>query len=69
MAQAQDSNQHLFIVRIWTDPEHTPPALARGLIEHVPSGERQYFKDLGDIQGFVSRQLASPHQDGGIHHG
>jgi hypothetical protein len=53
-----DSSHHLFIVRIWTDPAHSPPALTRGLIEHIPTGERRYFLELGEMQAFVSGQLS-----------
>jgi hypothetical protein len=53
-----DNTHHLFIVRIWTDSAHSPPALTRGLIEHIPTGERRYFLELGDMQAFVSGQLA-----------
>jgi hypothetical protein len=56
----EEGRQHLFILRIWTEPAGPPIRLSRGLIEHIPSGERQYFVDLADVQGFVSRQLSLP---------
>ena len=56
----EEGKQHLFVLRIWTDAAKPTPRLSRGVIEHVPSGERQYFVDLADVQGFVSRQLSLP---------
>jgi hypothetical protein len=61
-----DSSHHLFIVRIWTDPAHSPPALTRGLIEHIPTGERRYFLELGEIQAFVSSRLSTEGRSRGI---
>lgn len=47
-------------MRIWMDPEEEPARLSRGIIEHVPSGERRYFRDLSEIEAFVSVRLATP---------
>jgi hypothetical protein len=45
-------------MRIWVDPAQATARLSRGLIEHVPSGERRYFLDLGEIQEFVTSRLS-----------
>jgi hypothetical protein len=49
----------LFVVRIWVDPAQVPARVSRGLIEHIPSGERRYFLDLGEIQAFVTSRLST----------
>ncbi len=59
MGDTDAINHHLFIVRIWTDPAHAPPALTRGLIEHIPTGERRYFLELEEMQSFVSARLST----------
>lgn len=57
---SEEAKPHLFVMRIWVDPEQAPAGLSRGLIEHVPSGERRYFRDLGEIQTFIAGRLAAP---------
>ena len=54
MAAFEDNTQ-VFIVRIWYEPRHTEqaPDEWRGVIEHVPSGERRYLKDLNHIIAFI----------------
>ena len=45
----------MFILRVWLERreiEGTTPKW-RGVIEHVPSGERRYVKDLVEIRAFV----------------
>jgi hypothetical protein len=46
-----EDNTHVFIVRIWLEPREIEGTSAkwRGVIEHVPSGERRYVQDLDDI--------------------
>lgn len=48
-----------FIVRIWRELGEAPGALGdwRGSIEHVPSGHRAYFRDLGAIVPFMKPHL------------
>jgi hypothetical protein len=48
-----------FIVRIWREPgetEDAPPSW-RGVIEHIPSGQRRAVKDLSDIAHFIAIYL------------
>lgn len=59
MGAPSEGTQHLFIVRIWTDPGQSPPRLTRGLIEHIPSGERRYFLEWSEMQAFLSGRLAT----------
>lgn len=56
---SEEDRPHLFVLRIWVDPAQAPAMLSRGLIEHVPSGERRYFRDLGEIQAFVTSRLST----------
>lgn len=58
MSSTEDTAPHLFIVRVWTDPALAPPSIARGLVEHIPSRERRYFRELSDLEGFVAQALA-----------
>jgi len=51
---------HSFIVRIWIEPrEIASENLAwRGMVQHVMSGERTYFRTFEDMVGFISRLVA-----------
>lgn len=44
-----------FIVRVWLEPREVPGALAelRGSIEHVPSGNTGYLRNLDEIARFI----------------
>ena len=52
----QDS-QHLFIVRIWFETGTEPDPIWRGSVEHIPSGERQYFVQLSSLVEFIRFRL------------
>jgi len=51
MASRLDKDTAVFIVRIWQEPREIERAAPewRGVVEHVPSGERRYFTDLSEI--------------------
>jgi hypothetical protein len=55
MALLEDSTQ-VFIVRVWLEPREIDgaPIAWRGVIEHVPSGERRYVRDLDDIPANIA---------------
>lgn len=53
-----EGKPQLFVLRVWTDTSETEVRLSRGVIEHVRSGERQYFRELSEVQAFVSRHLS-----------
>lgn len=55
----EETSPHLFVMRIWIEPAETPARLSRGIIEHVPTGERRYFRDLNEIQAFVTDRLST----------
>lgn len=60
-------NQHLFIVRIWSE-EARPTAHWRGAVEYVQSHERMYFTSLADLSDFIGFHLLSgpPPLDAGV---
>jgi hypothetical protein len=46
---------HSFIVRIWQEQREfsSSPPEWRGVIEHIPDGERQYFQQIEEILPFM----------------
>ncbi len=62
-----EDNTHVFIVRVWLEPREIEgaPLEWRGSVEHVPSGNRCYVKELGEIAGFVAPYLKQM----GVKHG
>jgi hypothetical protein len=48
---------NLFIIRIWREPREIEgaPSIWRGVIEHVPSGERMYLQQWNNILNFIFR--------------
>jgi hypothetical protein len=54
-----DKGVHSFIVRIWYEPRENAeaPPEWRGVIEHVASGQRQYFKNPDVIATFIGSFL------------
>lgn len=54
-----------FLVRLWREPQDSgePPATDRewlAQVEHIPTGERQYFASLEDLFAFIREQAAGP---------
>jgi hypothetical protein len=54
----EDTTQ-VFIVRIWLERREVKdaPVEWRGMIEHLPSGQRRYLKDLAGIVAFMKPYL------------
>jgi hypothetical protein len=52
----EDTAPHLFIVRIWTDPAGAP-SMSRGLVEHVQTKERRYFRVMEELSSFIAGRL------------
>ena len=48
-----------FIVKVWVedDSETGGQSIWRGHITHVPSHERHYLKNLGEIEDFIAPHL------------
>ena len=56
---AFESNIHSFIIRVWLEEtnEKTGRTALRGHLTHVPSGKRQYIKDLSEIPSLIAFYL------------
>lgn len=52
-----EANTHVFILRFWLEPREIEGAEPewRGVIEHVQSGERRYFRNLEVMLSFVAK--------------
>jgi hypothetical protein len=49
---------HSFIVKVWLEKDATNSGKTwRGHITHVPSGEKRYLKNLGEIAIFIEPYL------------
>ncbi len=61
-----DDGTQVFIVRVWREAREIPGAQPewRGVVEHVPSGERRFFKELEEIIRFMSSYV--PHMPHGV---
>lgn len=59
MTRPLELNIHSFVVKLWLEEETTDQGgpLWRGHITHVPSGERSFFQNLGDIVIFIAQYL------------
>jgi hypothetical protein len=51
-----EENAHAFIVRLWQEPREIEGAVVewRGVVLHVATNRRQYFKHLDDIISFIA---------------
>jgi len=47
-----------FIVRIWTEHAEGEAPQWRGQVEHLQSGEKVYFRKLGQMVAFIDGQRA-----------
>ena len=54
-----EANTHVFIVRFWLEPRELEGVekKGRGVIEYVPTGERQYFESIEDIPQLIARYI------------
>lgn len=59
MSESGERSQHLFLVRIWQEPSSSASVGWRGLVEHVPSQQRMYFKSLRDLDDFILLRVQS----------
>jgi hypothetical protein len=54
MIGSTERHQHLFIVRTWREPSAVvATAEWRGLVEHVPTGQRRYFTRMEELDRFI----------------
>jgi hypothetical protein len=58
---SSESIVHSFIVKIWVEELKSADLEANwhGQITHVPSNERCYINDLGDISSFIKPYLGA----------
>jgi hypothetical protein len=54
-----EAKTQTFILRIWLEPREIKGAAEsrRGVIEHIPSGERRYFTRIDEISGIIRHFL------------
>jgi hypothetical protein len=58
MLDSTNRLQHLFIVRTWREPSTVVASAEwRGMVEHVPSGQRRYFTRLEELDSFILHQM------------
>lgn len=50
-----EEQTHVFIVRFWSEPREAAgqPAEWRGVVEHLPGGERRFVTEPGGIAAFI----------------
>lgn len=60
-----DSRIHSFIVRVWLEDLSKDAGHShwRGHITHVPTGEKRYLRELGDIARFVEHCITNCDDD------
>jgi hypothetical protein len=56
-----EATLHSFIVKLWLEDtgQQEKPMGWHGYITHVPSGDRQYLRELADILTFIEPYLES----------
>jgi len=59
MPSNPERSEHLFVVRVWQEPEQVQSSGWRGSIEHVPSGQRLYFVSFNDLNDFIRLRLTN----------
>lgn len=48
-----------FIVRMWREPSVAGAGEWRGQVEHVQSGDKQYFHEMDKLLDFLAQHLAT----------
>ncbi len=57
MTDQDPSREEVFVVRFWPDPARPEANGWRGCVDHVVTGERQFFVELSALTEFVSAGL------------
>ena len=52
-----NERRHLFVVRVWYEPDQALEGQWRGSVEHVPSGHQMYFVSLADMTDFIALHM------------
>lgn len=65
--ETPEATVHSFIVKLWLEEtgDDTKPAGCHGYITHVPSGARNYLRELADILTFIKPYLELTDADDG----
>ena len=60
-----EATLHSFIVKLWLEDtgQQEKPMGWHGYITHVPSGDRQYLRELADIVTFITPYLETGKAD------
>jgi hypothetical protein len=55
----QRSDLHVFVIRARREPREIPgaPAEWRFWIEHLPGGERHYYRNFAEVLAFIAEYL------------
>lgn len=58
---APEAREHIFVLRLWSEPRELEGAAPvwRGTIEHVPTRQRCYIKNLDEIKVFLLPYLSA----------
>ncbi len=55
--QSGQEEEHVFVVRVRKEPGSSESTGCRGFVEHVASGRRMYFSNLGNLNDFISLRV------------
>lgn len=50
-------SHHLFVVRLWWEPDQESAGEWRGSVEHVASFEKRYFREMRALDEFIQSKL------------
>lgn len=65
LAASSLPNHHLFVVRMWWEPGNgSADGEWCGSVEHVPSGEKRYFRDCHALPTFITARLVVKDENG-----
>lgn len=64
MNRSERKHSHLFTIRIWAGETGDTQPGWRGQVEHILSGERQYFRDWDALIAFLRAAVGPPGSDG-----
>ena len=56
-AGVEREREQVFVIRFWPAPAGEEEAW-RGCVDHLPTGERRFFAQLGELNEFVGRVLS-----------
>lgn len=63
IAQSSDRHSQLFMVRLWREPTKNDRPEIRGKVQHVLTGEVQYFREWAALTAFMTAQIDAGDDD------